>query len=113
MKVFEKHGAQLVKRLVVSAAFHSRYMASAQKEFESFLNGFDFAPPKIPVVANVTARPYEPDQMKSILARQITSSVQWTESIRWLIQQTNNQGEFFEIGPGNVLTGLIRRIRSS
>lgn len=108
--VLEAAGAQLFRRLSVSAAFHSRYMAGAQREFEAFLAPFQFAPPRIPVVSNVTARPHDPQQIKENLARQITHSVRWTESIQWLLRQP--AAEFFEIGPGNVLSGLIRRIKA-
>lgn len=107
--VLEKAGAQLFKRLNVSAAFHSRYMVAAGSEFATFLAPFEFAPPRIPVISNVTARPYEPGQAKENLARQITHSVRWTESIQWLLEKPG--AEFHEIGPGNVLTGLLRRIQ--
>ncbi|HTI72985.1 MAG TPA: ACP S-malonyltransferase [Candidatus Limnocylindria bacterium] len=105
----EGAGAQMVKKLNVSAAFHSRYMADAQREFVKVLDTAEFQPPSIPVIANVTARPYEPDQIKSVLARQITSPVRWTETVQWLMTQPDAQ--FEEVGPGNVLTGLVRRIR--
>ena len=108
---FEAAGAQLVKKLNVSAAFHSRYMAAAQREFVRVLDTEQFHPPVIPVIANVTARPYEPDQIKEMLARQITSPVRWTESVQWLMAQPDAQ--FEEVGPGNVLTGLVRRIRGA
>ncbi|MBV9490715.1 MAG: ACP S-malonyltransferase [Verrucomicrobia bacterium] len=107
--VLERAGAQLFKRLPVSAAFHSRYMAEAERAFESFLESCEFAAPRIPIVANVTARPHEPGQIKKVLASQITRPVRWVESIQWLLQQPDP--EFVELGPGNVLTGLIRRIR--
>ncbi len=106
----ERAGAQLWKRLTVSAAFHSRYMAPAAQEFGQFLSSFRFASPKIPVIANVTARPYELNSVHGNLARQMTGSVRWTESMAWLLEQP--AAEFFEVGPGNVLTGLIRRIQS-
>jgi trans-AT polyketide synthase/acyltransferase/oxidoreductase domain-containing protein len=105
----EKAGAQLFKRIAVSAAFHSRYMVRAQQEFMTFLQQISLAEPRIPVVSNVSARPHVLSEMKGNLAAQITHSVRWTESIEWLLQQP--QAEFVEIGPGNVLTGLVRRIQ--
>jgi len=108
---FEASGAQLVKKLNVSAAFHSRYMTDAQREFVQVLDSEQYQPPVIPVIANVTAQPYEPDQIKALLARQITSPVRWTETVQWLLTQPEPQ--FEEVGPGNVLSGLVRRIRSA
>ena len=96
----EQAGAQLFKRLNVSAAFHSRYMADAQQKFAVFLDQFELAPPRIPVISNVTAHPYNPQQIKENLIRQITHSVRWTESIQWLLRQP---GPGFTSGPGKVL----------
>jgi trans-AT polyketide synthase/acyltransferase/oxidoreductase domain-containing protein len=84
-------------------------MAEAEQDFGAFLESFVFAEPRIPVVSNVTARLHEPSQIQKMLARQITQPVRWTESIQWLLQQPD--AEFLELGPGNVLAGLIRRIK--
>lgn len=110
LPVFEKAGAQLVKRLPVSAAFHSRYMAGAERDFAAFLDTVSLAAPRIPVLSNVTAQLHEASTMKSLLARQISHPVRWTECVQWLLQKPG--AEFHELGPGTVLTGLIRRIRS-
>ena len=107
--VLAQAGAKIFKRLAVSAAFHSRYMNEAEKEFASFLEPFEFSVPRFPVISNVTALPHEPNAIKLNLARQITHPVRWTESIQWLLRQP--EPEFVEVGPGNVLTGLIRRIQ--
>jgi malonyl CoA-acyl carrier protein transacylase len=111
--VFEAAGARMFMPLPVSAAFHSRYMADAAAEFADFLAPMTFAAPRIPVVANVTALPYPTenasDSVKSMLVRQITHSVQWTQSVRYLIAQ--GVGQFSEIGPGNVLTRLVQQIQ--
>jgi polyketide biosynthesis malonyl-CoA-[acyl-carrier-protein] transacylase len=108
-KVLEQAGAQLCKRLPVSAAFHSRYMAETERGFEAFLKAFVFAEPRIPVISNVTARPHDSPKIKQLLAQQITHPVRWTESMQWLLQQPG--AEFLELGPGNVLSGLLRRIK--
>jgi malonyl CoA-acyl carrier protein transacylase len=110
---FEKAGAQLVVMLPVSAAFHSRHMQAAARAFESFLNGFELAAPKIPVISNVTAQPY-PDggdsvAARSLLVRQIASPVRWVQSIRYLSDR--GVTAFKELGPGNVLTRLIQQMR--
>ncbi len=110
---FEKAGAQMFIPLQVSAAFHSRYMAEAAKAFAEFLAPLSFTAPKIPVVANATAEPYPADNasqsIKSLLVDQITHSVQWTQSVRFLISQGVTQ--FTEMGPGNVLTRMVQQIQ--
>ncbi|MCI3984119.1 ACP S-malonyltransferase [Bacillus vallismortis] len=99
----------MVLPLNVSGAFHSRYMNIAKEEFEQFLQTFHFSPLSIPVISNVYAKPYTYELMKQTLADQINHSVKWTESISYLMKK--GQMEFEEIGPGNVLTGLIHRIK--
>lgn len=106
----EAAGAMLWKRLPVSAAFHSRYMAEAERAFAATLRDVEFAAPRLPVLSNVTALPHEPGAIKDLLARQISHPVRWTESVRWLLRQPAPQ--FTEVGPGNVLTGLVRRIQT-
>jgi len=111
--IFEKAGAQMYIPLQVSAAFHSRYMADAGKAFSDFLAPMSFAAPRIPVIANSTAQPYPmvnaSDSVKSLLANQITGSVQWTQSVRYLIGKGVTQ--FVETGPGNVLTRMVQQIQ--
>ncbi|MCP3923116.1 MAG: ACP S-malonyltransferase [Desulfobacterales bacterium] len=107
-KIFEEAGARMYIPLNVSGAFHSQYMASAKEEFKSFLNDIDFSEIKIPVISNTHARPYEKEKIKENLTDQITHSVKWTESICYLMGK--GKMEFEEVGPGNVLTGLIRQI---
>ncbi len=111
--IFEKAGASMYVPLPVSAAFHSRYMADAAKTFAAFLAPMSFEVPKIPVVSNVTGQPYPAgnpsETVKSLLVRQIDHSVQWNQSVRWLIGQ--GVTEFSEIGPGNVLTRLVQQIQ--
>ncbi|MFR9729795.1 ACP S-malonyltransferase [Saccharopolyspora sp. MS10] len=96
--------------LNVSAPFHSRYMADAAAEFADVLAGTSFATPKIPVIANVDARPYAAGEVADTLRRQIESPVRWEESIRRLL----GLGELRvrELGPGQVLTKLIAKIQS-
>ena len=112
---FEKEGAQMYIPLQVSAAFHSRYMQDASKAFADFLSPMTFAAPKTPVVANVTAEPYPAtnasDAVKSLLANQITQSVQWTRTVRFLLSQGVTQ--FTEMGPGNVLTRMVHQIQQA
>ncbi|MFT5130477.1 MAG: malonyl CoA-acyl carrier protein transacylase [Rhodothermales bacterium] len=105
---FEEAGARYIP-LAVSGAFHSRYMQSAQDEFDAFLAEFALAAPQIPVIANVTAAPYEADAVQSTLSSQIANSVRWTESMGWCLSQ--GEPEFTELGPGRVLSGLLRQIQ--
>jgi malonyl CoA-acyl carrier protein transacylase len=111
--LFEKGGARMYMPLQVSAAFHSRYMAGAAKAFSDFLAPMSFAAPKIPVIANVTAQPYPThnasESVKSLLVSQIAHSVQWTQSIRFLMSCGVTQ--FSELGPGNVLTKSVQQIQ--
>jgi malonyl CoA-acyl carrier protein transacylase len=111
--IFEQAGARMVMPLAVSAAFHSRYVADAAKMFADFVAPMTFNAPKIPVVANVTAQLYPAenasDAVKNLLVKQISNSVLWTQSIRFLTSQ--GVTEFRETGPGNVLTRLIQQIQ--
>ncbi|MDO9106859.1 MAG: ACP S-malonyltransferase [Methylovulum sp.] len=95
--------------LNTSGAFHSRYMAPAQAEFERYLQGFNFVQLTIPVISNVQAKPYHQQQIAANLARQITHPVRWSESMQYLISQ--GVLDFVELGPGTVLTKLIQTIR--
>lgn len=106
---FEREGAAYIV-LKVSAAFHSRYMEDAKNEFENYLKGFKFSELTIPVISNVTANPYDSNNIVSNLAKQLRASVRWTDSIKYLI--SHGEIEFEELGPGNVLTNLIAKIRS-
>jgi len=113
--LFEKEGAQMYLPLQVSAAFHSRYMADASKAFADFLTPMTFAAPKTPIIANVTAQPYPTgnasESVKSLLANQITQSVQWSRTVRFLSSQGVTQ--FSETGPGNVLTRMVQQIQQA
>ncbi len=106
--VFEDAGVRLFIPLKVSGAFHSRYMQDARNEFADFLKNFEFQPLQIPVIANYTAAPYQDGEIANNMTQQISSPVRWVESIQYLKQQP--EPEFEEIGPGNVLTKLIKQI---
>ena len=106
-KVFKSQRTRCLP-LKVSAAFHSRYMSDARAEFTEFIKQFSFSDLQIPVISNVTAQPYEQSELSSNLAKQITHSVRWTDSVRYLSGQGDM--EYEEIGPGKILEGLIRKI---
>lgn len=105
-------GAIMAKLLDVSGAFHSPLMQAAQNAFADFLIPFHFSAPKIPVIANVTAKPYpeHSDEIKNLLIAQIASPIRWVESVDYLLAQ--GEELFEEIGPGKVLAGTIKRIKN-
>ncbi len=108
-EIFESAGARRYVILNVSGAFHSRYMQEPGKEFRDFINEFSFNEPKFPVISNLTALPYTVSDAADLLVRQIFSPVQWVDSILHL--RSNGDMDYKELGPGKVLTGLLRRIR--
>ena len=109
MELAKTGGAKMVKELVVSGAFHSPLMKSAQDKFQSALDSVEFRDAQIPVYANVTAKPdTSKDEIKKLLFEQLTSPVRWEETIKNMI--TEGADEFIEIGPGKVLQGLVKRI---
>jgi [acyl-carrier-protein] S-malonyltransferase len=102
-------GARKAIPLPVAGAYHSPLMASAQAKLRAELAKLKIAPTHVPVVANVTARPYSnPNQVTAILVEQVTSSVRWEESMRYLLSQGFTR--FIELGPGTALSGFMRRI---
>lgn len=102
-------GAKKVVELPVSGAFHSPLMAPAAERLKEVLDGIRISRAEIPVVANVTALPAtEPVEIRSLLIRQLTHPVRWTESVRWMIEAGGAQ--MVEVGPGRALAGMVRRI---
>lgn len=112
-KIFEEAGVEMFVQLPVSAAFHSRYMMPAASEFAEFLEQFAFNEPRLPVISNVTARPYQSGatavSIKDLLAKQIYSPVRWTHTVSYLLGRGAHN--FHEIGPGGILTRLTDQIR--
>lgn len=109
---FQQAGANYIP-LNVGAAFHSRYMQQAAIDFDQFISSFTFNEAQVPVISNVTARPYKKGEastnVRELLVKQISNSVQWTQSILYLIGRGGTI--FHEIGPGNVLTKLVDQIK--
>ncbi len=104
----KEKGAKRVIILSVSGAFHSRYMKPAAKEFGGFLERFTFGKLKVPCIANCSAEQYTDESIALNLVRQIYSSVRWIDTIRGLREQ--GADTFVEVGPGSVLSGLLRWI---
>jgi [acyl-carrier-protein] S-malonyltransferase len=102
-------GAKRGIRLNVAGAFHSSLMAPAAGKLEETLAGVKFSSPTMPVVSNVTGTPHTtPDSIRRLMVQQVTSSVQWVSTVRWM--QGQGIKTYVECGPGKVLTGLVKRI---
>lgn len=102
-------GAKRAVMLPVSAPFHCAMMAPAAEEMRSALAGVALQAPAVPLVSNVKAEGVsDPDQIRALLAAQVTAAVRWRESVAWMAAQ--GVSELIEIGAGKVLTGLARRI---
>ncbi|UCG55490.1 MAG: ACP S-malonyltransferase [Dehalococcoidia bacterium] len=109
MKLAEVRGARRVVPLQVSGAFHTSYMQPASDKLAEIIDNIPFALPQIPIIANTTAREIITSEMaKEELLNQLCNSVQWQPSIEYMI--SNGVTTFIEIGPGNILSGLIKRI---
>lgn len=104
-----QEGAKKAVDLQVNGAFHSRLMEPAAERFKKVLEQVKFNPAQIPLVSNVDGQPHsEPREIRENLQRQICSSVLWEDSMRFIIAKNINR--FYEIGPGKVLKGLMRKI---
>lgn len=101
--------AKRVMKLNVSAPFHCALMKPAQDRLAPDLAALKFSESAMPVVTNVDARPTSvPDELRDALVRQVSAPVRWSESMQLLMQQ--GVDTFVEVGPGKVLTGLMRQI---
>jgi [acyl-carrier-protein] S-malonyltransferase len=103
-------GAMKVVPLAVAGAFHTPLMQPADRQLAEVLAAAEINNPRIPVYSNVTSLPHthDPDAIRHVLAAQVTSGVRWEESVRRMI--ADGFTEFHEIGPGRVLTSLMKRI---
>ena len=102
-------GAMKTIPLAVAGAFHTPIMESAARGLTAALAAVTLRKPRIPVVSNVDAVPHEdPNEIRQLLVKQLVSPVRWEDSQRWLLAQ--GYGPQWEIGPGRVLRGLLRRI---
>jgi [acyl-carrier-protein] S-malonyltransferase len=105
----KERGAKRALKLPVSGAFHSPLMEPAVDEFRAFLATFPTGELRVPWVANVTGDVVtDSGAVLDLLSRQLSSPVQWTQSMRVFAQRWT--GPVFEVGPGAVLSGLMKRI---
>lgn len=104
-------GAKRVLPLKVSGAFHSPLMAPAQDELKAELERVRFADPRFPVIANATGAPArDAGTARRLLGAQLTAPVRWVDGMRTAAELAAGDVRFLEMGPGNVLTGLVKRI---
>jgi [acyl-carrier-protein] S-malonyltransferase len=109
MALATESGARRVVRLAVSIASHSPLMGPIADEFRAALDATEFQLPSVPVIGNVIASPInDVEAIRTELGAQLTSSVRWTESMQYLLG--SGVKRFVEIGSGDVLSGLMRRI---
>ena len=102
-------GARMCVRLAVAGAFHTDYMKPAEDALRAALAATPVAVPRIPVISNVDAVPHsDPDTIKDILARQLTSPVQWETTVKTLLEK--GLVKSYEIGPNKVIAGIMKRV---
>jgi len=112
VEIASQLGAKRSMMLAVSAPFHSALMMSAQEKLEKDLRATSFSDLQVPLVTNVDADTIRKgDEAREALVRQVTMPVRWEESMRLLLDEGVNT--FLEVGPGRVLTGLMRQIERS
>jgi [acyl-carrier-protein] S-malonyltransferase len=107
----KEHGIRMAKTLNVAGAYHSRLMNSAYLKLGEELQKTTLATPRFPVICNVDAVPVrESAEIRESLQDQVTGTVNWTQSIEYLVNEAGCE-LFLELGPGGVLAGLLNRIR--
>jgi [acyl-carrier-protein] S-malonyltransferase len=105
----KSRGASRAVPLKVSGAFHTPLMQSAVDGMSEVIASLSFQQPQVPIIANTTAQPMvTTEEIKAELLRQLCNGIQWQRSIEYMIN--NGVARFIEIGPGKVLSGLIKRI---
>ncbi|MFM2306338.1 MAG: [acyl-carrier-protein] S-malonyltransferase [Bacteroidota bacterium] len=110
MEQIKAAGIRKVIKLPVGGAFHSPLMEPARKELAEAIYQANFNTPVCPIYQNVTAKAEtNPDTIKENLIAQLTAPVKWTQSVRQML--TDGATDFTEVGPGQVLQGLIKKIR--
>jgi [acyl-carrier-protein] S-malonyltransferase len=105
------YGIRRAIKLPVSAPFHCELINSAKLKIKTEIKNYNFKDFKFPLISNVDARPCKPSEIGQLLANQVVSRVRWRESVEYMIK--NNVTTFIEIGPGNVLSNIIKRMDKS
>jgi len=108
MELATEKGARRTVALAVAGAFHSRLMAPAQEGLEKIVNEISFSQPSVPLVANCTGQAIsDVDDIKAELLAQLCSCVRWSQSVDYMARSGINS--FYEIGPGRVISGMVKR----
>ena len=108
-EIAQREGAMKAVPLAVAGAFHTSIMQPAVDRLAEALRDVPLRKPRIPVISNVDAKPHEdPEDIRQCLIRQVCSPVLWEDTMRSMLEQGFD--DFYEIGPGRVLRGLLRRI---
>ncbi|MCA9033825.1 MAG: ACP S-malonyltransferase [Planctomycetaceae bacterium] len=95
--------------LAVAGAFHTEIMSPADQSLADALAGVRISSPRIPVISNVDARPHsDPEEIRQLLVQQVINPVRWEDSMNYLLAE--GCSDFYEVGPGKVLKGLLKRI---
>ena len=111
-ELLKQKGAKRALRLAVSGAFHSPFMEPAKQELEKAIRSTTFNKPICPVYQNATAKAStDPETIKNNLIAQLTSPVRWVECVNNMV--TDGATTFTEVGPGNVLQGLVSKINKT
>lgn len=111
-ELLSEAGAKRTLKLNVGGAFHSPLMESARAELASAINDTQIVEPVCPVYQNIDAKPYkDPASIKHNLIAQLTGAVRWTQIVQHMIE--NGATSFTEVGPGNVLQGLVKKVDRS
>ena len=109
MEIASEKGARRTIQLPVGGAFHSRLMEPAQEGLAKAIEQMQFSEPTIPIIANCTGKPiHTVSEIKDELLQGLCSCVRWKETLEYMASQQVNS--FYEVGPGKVLTGLVKRL---
>ena len=109
VELAEGAGAMKTVPLPVAGAFHTSIMRPADEKLADALRDVNISKPQIPVISNVDAQPHwDPEEIRELLVKQLLSPVRWEDSMRHLLAEGFEQ--FYEVGPGRVLRGLLKRI---
>jgi [acyl-carrier-protein] S-malonyltransferase len=111
-ELLSRAGAKRTLKLNVGGAFHSPFMEIARAELESAINASKIVEPVCPVYQNIDAKPYRDSQsIKRNLVAQLTGPVRWTQIVQHML--ADGASSFTEVGPGNVLQGLVKKVERS
>jgi [acyl-carrier-protein] S-malonyltransferase len=107
----KNYGIKRAIKLPVSAPFHCELINSAKSKIRTEIQNYNFKDFKFPLISNVEARPCKSSDIGELLANQVVSRVRWRESVEYMIKKKVTT--FIEIGPGNVLSNIVKRMDKS